>query len=215
MNDARERKGRAWNNKMSYLRLVTERLELTAGSLALSQAELQDRTRFHELLNAQVVEWPPRGCDEQAMTSMRDYFAENPNDSGWGAWYFILRGSNEEERVLIGNGGFKGSPSSDGSVEVGYSIVDRFQRKGYATEAVQSLVAWAFDYQEVRRVLAEALPENTPSIRVLEKNGFRYIGQGSEEGVIRYEITREDFIQRTGRLDAVVTTPLAGGRRQV
>jgi len=206
----------ARNNKMSYLRLVTERLELTAGSLALSQAELQDRTRFGELLNAQVVEWPPSPeYDEQVMTFMRDYFAANPNDGGWGAWYFILCGSNEEERVLIGNGGFKGSPSSDGSVEVGYSIVDRFQRKGYATEAVQSLVAWAFDYPEVRRVLAEALPENTPSVRVLEKNGFRYIGQGSEEGVIRYKITREDFIQRTGRLDAVVTTPLAGGKRQV
>ena len=190
--------GRALNNRMSDLRLVTERLELTAGSLTLSQAELQDRARFGDLLNAQVVEWPPSPeYDDEVMVSMRDYFAENPNEGGWGVWYFILRGSNEEARVLIGNGGFKGSPTADGSVEIGYSVVDRFRRKGYATEAVQALVAWAFDHDEVRRALAEALPENTPSLRVLDKNGFRYVGQGSEDEVIRYEITRADF-SRTG-----------------
>jgi RimJ/RimL family protein N-acetyltransferase len=66
-------------------------------------------------------------------------------------------------------------------------------RHGYATEAVRGLVAAAFALPEVRRVLAETLPELTPSIGVLHKCGFRLIGDGSEPGVIRFEITRGKY----------------------
>ena len=41
--------------------------------------------------------------------------------------------------------------------------------------------------------MAETLPELTASIRVLEKNGFRFAGPGSEDGVIRYEL--ENFVR--------------------
>jgi RimJ/RimL family protein N-acetyltransferase len=36
-------------------------------------------------------------------------------------------------------------------------------------------------------VILETLPDLTPSIGVLEKCGFRFIGEGSESGVVRYE----------------------------
>jgi len=45
----------------------------------------------------------------------------------------------------------------------------------------------------VQRAIAEALPELTPSIGVLRKCGFRFIGDGAEPGVIRFELTRADF----------------------
>ena len=45
----------------------------------------------------------------------------------------------------------------------------------------------------VQRVIAETLPELTPSIGVLGKCGFRFIGDGAEPGVIRFELTRADF----------------------
>ena len=68
----------------------------------------------------------------------------------------------------IGNGGFKGRPDADGSVEVGYSVMENYQRNGFAPEAVEALVDWAFGYREVQRVIAQTLPELRPSIRVLE-----------------------------------------------
>jgi Acetyltransferases, including N-acetylases of ribosomal proteins len=177
---------------MSHLRLRTERLELVAGNLELSEAELNDRRRLGELLNARVLYWPPPLNDEDSMKFSRDYFAENPDNIGWGVWYFIL--CEGEERIIIGNGGFKGKPSVNGTVEIGYSIIEEFQRRGYASEAVRALVSWAFDHTDVKRVIAETLPELSPSIRVLEKNGFRHVGKGSEEGIIRYAIRRGEFI---------------------
>ncbi len=42
-------------------------------------------------------------------------------------------------------------------------------------------------------MIAETLPELTPSIRVLEKSGFVNIGAGSEKGVIRFEFSRSAY----------------------
>lgn len=71
-------------------------------------------------------------------------------------------------------------------VEVGYSIMPAFQRLGLASEAVAALIDWAFSDPGVQLVTAETLPSLPASIRVLEKNGFQFLGAGSEEGVIRY-----------------------------
>lgn len=48
------------------------------------------------------------------------------------------------------------------------------------------------------RVIAETLPELEASKGVLDKTAFRFIGVGSEAGVIRYEIRRSEFDRRGG-----------------
>ena len=95
--------------------------------------------------------------------------------------------------MLVGAGGYKGRPSPEGTVEIGYSIVPEYQRRGLATEAAAALVARAFCDTRVNRVIAETLPKLAPSIGVLRKNGFRLIGEGSEPEVIRFELTRAEY----------------------
>ena len=119
----------------------------------------------------------------------------HPGEYGWGVWYFLLRDDLSGSRVAIGNGGFKGPPTAEGAVEIGYSLLVEHHGKGYATEAIGALLAWAFGQPEVRLVIAETLPQLIPSIRLLEKCGFRFVGPGSdpEPGAIRYELPRERF----------------------
>lgn len=88
-------------------------------------------------------------------------------------------------RVLIGVDGFKGAPNENGDVEIGYSILEEYQRQGFGSEAVAALTDWA-SAQGVQNVIAETLPELISSIRVHEKNGFALVDEGAEEGVIRY-----------------------------
>jgi [ribosomal protein S5]-alanine N-acetyltransferase len=76
---------------------------------------------------------------------------------------------------------------------VGYGIVRDHQRQGYASETVRGLLERAFADPTVQRVIAETFPELTPSIGVLRKCGFRFIGDGAEPGVIRFELTRAKF----------------------
>src|SRR5262245_53346574 len=164
------------------LQIRTPRLLLVAGNAALSRAELEDRARFPALLGATVApEWPPPLNDENSMRWSLRFHETVPDGAGWGNWYF-LRVLPDGRRIAIGNGGFQGVPSADGEVEVGYSVLESQQRQGYAPEAVRALLAWAFAHPAVRKVRAHTLPELAPSIRVLEKCGFRLVGAGAEEG---------------------------------
>ena len=71
-----------------------------------------------------------------------------------------------------GLAGFKDYPNEQGEVEIGYGIDPAFRNKGYTTEAVQALIAWAFQHSHCTAVIAETVEPNAPSHRVLEKVGM-------------------------------------------
>ncbi len=170
--------------------IPTARLVLVAVTMDMQQAELDDRDRFASRLDADVPgDWPPPLSDEASMHWTLNYLREHPQNEGWAKWYFLLSRPGARP-ILIGNGGFAGAPSGDGTVEVGYSIVEPYQRQGFAPEAVRGLIAWAFTHAHVTRLIAHTLPDLRPSIRVLEKCGFHFVGDGSEEGTVRYELFR-------------------------
>jgi RimJ/RimL family protein N-acetyltransferase len=114
----------------------------------------------------------------------------DPAEHGWSFWYLLTSESGVLE--VLGICGFKGRPNAAGSVEIGYSVLSQFRNRGYATEAVERLVTWAFSHQSVVEVCAETLPHLQQSIRVMQKNGFVYTGSGSELGVVRYAVKRPD-----------------------
>jgi RimJ/RimL family protein N-acetyltransferase len=168
--------------------ILTSRLRLVAGDADIAQAEIEHSERFAETLRAAIPsDWPPPLNDSDSMNWFLRMIRERPDAQGWYAWYFVLRGS---EDVVIGNGGFKGPPDGDGVVEVGYSILPAYHRRGFAAEGVGALIAWAFAHTDVTRVIAHTLPDLVPSIGVLTKLGFTFAGPGAEEGTIRFDLPR-------------------------
>jgi len=113
--------------------------------------------------------------------------SENPEAVGWTAWYILLLGGSGE-KTLIGAVGACGLPDDDGTIVIGYSLLDQFHGKGYATEALRGFLDWAKPDPRLRRVVADTYPHLAASIRVLEKCGFVRCGPGAEEGAIRYEL---------------------------
>ena len=173
-------------------------MELIAGTPELFRARVDERELLGRALGAQVPdEWPPPLFDQDAMDWMAKYLDENADAGRWTFYFIVLPAPDaaapDARPTAIGGCGFKGKPSADGTVEIGYSMLPEFQCAGYATEAAGALVRCAFSQGEVARVIAETYPELLPSIRVLEKNGFSFIGDGSEERVIRYALTREEY----------------------
>jgi len=178
------------------LKIKTERLKLIPGTIELLSAELEDLATFRQKMELEVPEtWPPDLYDRPAQEFMVNYLKENTDAAGWGSWYLVLNNGDGYPETLIGICGFKGKPSPDGAVEIGYSVLTEYQRKGYATEAAKALVDRAFSYSKVSRVIAETYPELMSSIRVLAKNGFVLTGTGSEPGVIRYELSRSAYLK--------------------
>jgi ribosomal-protein-alanine N-acetyltransferase len=62
---------------------------------------------------------------------------------------------------------------------VGYSVAQRCNGRGYATEAVGLAVDIAFSDLALHRVQAAVMPRNARSARVLERNGFRREGRAT------------------------------------
>ena len=171
--------------------LDSARLRLVAATPELVGQDLQGQSELASVIEAEVPpNWPPDLYDRPAMQYAARQLAD-PGQTGWSFWYMIDRLS--EPPVVIGICGFKGRPDAQGRVEIGYSVLSQFRNQGFASEATARLVSWAFGHGRVREVSAETLPHLVPSIRVLEKNGFALRGKGSERGVVRYVICRDQL----------------------
>lgn len=170
--------------------LESNRLVLVAANAGLVRSDLAGHEALADALDAQVPEnWPPELYDREAMEyALRQL--EDSTASGWSFWYMLLR--TETQAGLVGLCGFKGRPDATGSAEISYSVLSQFRNQGFASEAVDRLVRWAFSHQAVREVSAETLPHLQSSVRVMKKNGFEFTGAGSELGVVRYAVQRPD-----------------------
>lgn len=179
------------SGKLEALRLIrSKRLNLIASTRELIGKDIDGHDKLAEALGCAVPEdWPPALYGRTAMRFALMQL-DDPAEQGWSFWYLI---SQDEPGELVGICGFKGRPDSAGSVEIGYSLLEQFQRQGYATEAVMALVGWAFSRHNVKEVSAETFPYLRQSIRVLEKNGFQLSGAGSEAGVVRYVVRRDSL----------------------
>ncbi len=90
---------------------------------------------------------------------------------GWVQLSVELREGGE----LVGDVGLSLVGGEPGVIKVGYTIAPAFQGRGYATEAVGALVAYAFDVLGAEVVRAHASAENAASIRVAEKVGMSLV----------------------------------------
>ena len=170
----------------------TRRLNLIPATAAILDAELDSREALSSALGAAVPEaWPPELYDHSAMAYARSQLLLGPAHENWWFYYFCSNGS-ETPKQAVGAGGFKGPPRG-GSVEIGYSILKSYRRQGYATEAAMGLVGHAFKFSNVRSVTAETYPHLAGSIGVLKNCGFCLDGDGSEPGVVRYRIRKQQL----------------------
>lgn len=108
----------------------------------------------------------------------------------WRLGFFVVL---RENRRVIGSAGYKGPPDAAGMVEIAYGIAPEYQGRGYATEAAQALVDYAFATGSVRLARAHTRPEENPSTRVLRKCSFQFVGTvvDPEDGPVwRWERSR-------------------------
>ncbi|WP_226479930.1 GNAT family N-acetyltransferase [Natrinema amylolyticum] len=92
-----------------------------------------------------------------------------------------------------------------GNGELGYWIATDETGQGYATEAAGLCLRYAFDERNLRKVIARVFEDNDPSMRVLEKLGFREEGQlrdhyyvdGRSVNAVLYGMLESEFRNRT------------------
>ena len=102
---------------------------------------------------------------------------EDPSRNIWFVRWIVLKESGE----IIGSASFHGAPNEAGMIEIGLGIELAFQNEGYATEALMGMWSWVLDQPGVKTLRYTVSATNKPSMRIIEKFGFKHMGQQLDE----------------------------------
>lgn len=171
----------------------TERLELPLMPGALLDALIADDRDAVEGLAPYVVPAEfPSDDQREFLRFRRDQLHDDPARYPWSVRAIVLRG----EQRMIGFVNFHGAPGVNdrnerGALELGWTVFPAEQRRGYATETALALMAWATEAYGVRDFISSTTPENTASLRVHDKLGFRRTGEVID-GELVFELRGRD-----------------------
>ena len=84
-----------------------------------------------------------------------------------------LQGAGE----LIGNCGVRMADDNDHEADIGYELSHQWWGHGYATEASAAIVNFGFRELGVHRIAARCVADNSASVSVLHRLGFREEGR--------------------------------------
>jgi len=89
---------------------------------------------------------------------------------------------------MIGHIGFHSRPDPEylrqygiEGIELGYSVLSKYQRQGFATEAIRGLLNWATQKRVIRGFVVSIAPTNVASMTLARKLGFMKVGEHQDE----------------------------------
>jgi ribosomal-protein-alanine N-acetyltransferase len=164
---------------MPEIQLITDRMQLRPLPAAAAAALPGDRDEASCLLDATLpVEWP----QPDLLDVLPFQAAASPQTEPFGVWVMI----EHDSKTVVGDIGFIGPPDESGAVEIGYCVIPNRRGRGYATEAARAIVDWALSQPGIQVVVAGCDSDNVPSIRTLERLGFRRTAEAN--GRIRWRV---------------------------
>lgn len=147
--------------------IETNNLRLIACDTQILQEAITGNDNLATKLRVTVPDnWTEFG--KPALQYSLDRLSESKDESGWWTYFAI----HKQDNKLIGSGGYKGKPTAEGTVEIGYEIAPDYRNLGLATEMTNGLVQNALQHGSVKSIIAHTLGQENPSTKVLQKCGF-------------------------------------------
>ena len=149
-------------------------MELRTRRLILRPITMEDAQAIFEYSRQESVGtnagWKPHATLEENRAVLQDVFVGKEN-----VFAIVL----QENGKLIGSLGLVDDPKRENNRArmLGYALSEKYWGKGIMTEAVQTLLRYAFERQEIDLVSAYCYPHNRRSRNVLQKCGFEYEGR--------------------------------------
>lgn len=117
-----------------------------------------------------IAGWPPHESVEDSLKIIKTVFSKRET-------YAVVN-----DNIPIGCVGLLFHPDTnhfwgDDAAELGYWIAEEYWGNGFAFEASEAVVKRAFNDLDIECIFASYRYENTQSMRVLEKLGFKYYSQ--------------------------------------
>lgn len=149
---------------MKYL-IQTERLIIRLAEPEDAEAIFSYRSDF---VANKYQGWLPDSVEE-----VSDYIRNMPRTIAVPDSCFQFAIILVDENRLIGDMGVRFTNHNNMQAEIGCTLHTAYQKKGYATEALTAMVDYFFGILDKHRIIASVDPGNTPSVRLIERLGFR------------------------------------------
>ena len=150
--------------------IETMNLRLIPCDIEILRSAIQGNEILAKKINVTVQDnWTEFGVD--ALKYALDRLTESEEEKNWWTYFPI----HKQDDKLIGSGGYKGKPTTDGTVELGYEIAPDYRNRGLATEMTKGLIENAFRDERVKSIIAHTLGQDNPSTKVLQKCGFEKV----------------------------------------
>lgn len=170
------------------MHIETQNLKLVPCNSEILRAAIQGNDTLAQNLGVSVQDnWTEFGVG--ALQYSLDRLAKSEDENGWWTYFPI----HKQDNRLIGSGGYKGKPTVDGTVELGYEITSDYRNRGLATEMTKALIENAFNDVRVKTIIAHTLGQENPSTHVLHKCGFEKVQEinDPDDGLIwQWELKR-------------------------
>lgn len=116
-----------------------------------------------------------------SLEAARQEIAAHPDFGtyGYGRWACVLK----ETQTIIGFCGLKYLSDLD-VVDVGYRFLPQYWGQGFATESCVASLNFGFASLCLDQIVGLVIPENSASIRVLEKSGMKLDGEFVYDGML-------------------------------
>jgi ribosomal-protein-alanine N-acetyltransferase len=95
--------------------------------------------------------------------------------------------------VVVGNCTLHHFHEASRRAEIGYCLGRPFWGRGFMHEALQTLIAYAFEHLNLNRLEADIDPRNTASARSLERLGFVKEGHLRQRWIVGSEVSDTGF----------------------
>jgi [ribosomal protein S5]-alanine N-acetyltransferase len=153
------------------MRLETKRLVIFPLSYDQLVLYLQENNKLEEELNLKSGnENIPQELLDAFNETILPAVADTTKNYLYSTLWTIV---SKEMNQMVADLCFKGEPNESGEIEIGYGTHDEFKGKGFMTEAIGAISAWAFSQPNVKTIVAETDQSNLASHRTLAKNNFK------------------------------------------
>ncbi len=151
--------------------------------LKVRKFEIEDaRCLYANHLGEEVKKWIPNECYadlEEAQGAIK-FYADCVDHRHLP---YVLAVELKETGELIGDTGVNEVEGSPNEVEIGYVICEKHSGKGYATELLRAMTEFITKAFGISVLYGRVMHGNNASVRVLEKNGYRFVEEefGAED----------------------------------
>jgi [ribosomal protein S5]-alanine N-acetyltransferase len=167
--------------------IVTSRLSLISITHEMLRSEQAGEGRLGELIRCVVPSnWPHENWEPHVYDFMLTQLAEHPEQLGWQRYVALV--SPDGSRTLVGSLGAFTKAGNPSECEIGYGMLPQFEGQGFATEGARALIDYLRGDARIESVIAHTFPSIPASIRVMEKCGMVFDGDGDEAGTVRYRL---------------------------